>query len=421
MENPSSGRPSSEEELIYTTFSYCPRCVMIEHKGLNLMPAKVVIDLDRVWLVVECPQHGYHRTLYCSDVPFFLRTLTFTYEKSQEIADVADVEDLKKKLQYSPKSTNLPLSLELPLWDAGEFVSDEVLTERVRYFKSLYPTNREFVVKMLGKLSLDMPGLNAKAKHVISLLPQSVLLFETSYERLVHLCHLPDSVFTHPHIYPALKYYLRRGDEEQCKQELIELFKHLKAFSGVQLMVTLCISRPYADLTQLLNFMRDQCGFIRLILISMERSPNDLLSSLLKKPLEPLPKKSFDDKLAQLSLSPTPPRPPSAKRSDRSDKKSTPPPPRLHPAARPPTAAHSPELSHVESADIYELLQHVQKCSFNSSSVGDFFPLSMAAALEPFLNMMGYGHYFIRPSPFCGFITCLVNSGKSFNSYPVTR
>ncbi len=51
----------------------------------------------------------------------------------------------------------------------------------------------------------------------------------------------------------------------------------------------------------------------------------------------------------------------------------------------------------------------------------DFLPLSIAPAFEPFLNLMGYGWFYIRPSPFCGFITCLVNTERSFISYPVTR
>jgi hypothetical protein len=47
--------------------------------------------------------------------------------------------------------------------------------------------------------------------------------------------------------------------------------------------------------------------------------------------------------------------------------------------------------------------------------------MSLAAAMEPFLSVMGYGFYSIRPDPFCGFWTCLVNTEKSFYSYPVTR
>lgn len=73
------------------------------------------------------------------------------------------------------------------------------------------------------------------------------------------------------------------------------------------------------------------------------------------------------------------------------------------------------ELNQAESTDIYELLEHIQKSSHHSISIDgdnvqrevtnfhlDFFPASIGHMLEPFLNMMGYGFYFIRPSPFCG-------------------
>ncbi len=36
-------------------------------------------------------------------------------------------------------------------------------------------------------------------------------------------------------------------------------------------MVTLCVSRPYPDMSDLLRFMREQFGFIRVIVVSMER------------------------------------------------------------------------------------------------------------------------------------------------------
>ena len=56
---------------------------------------------------------------------------------------VANIEDIKAKLNYSQQSTNLPLALELLVWENGEFVSDEILKKRVDYFKSLYPVNRK--------------------------------------------------------------------------------------------------------------------------------------------------------------------------------------------------------------------------------------------------------------------------------------
>lgn len=45
-------------------------------------------------------------------------------------------------------------------------------------------------------------------------------------------------------------------------------------------MVTLCVNRPYPTLSDLLKFIREQNGFIRLLVISMERSPKELVESL---------------------------------------------------------------------------------------------------------------------------------------------
>lgn len=95
-------------------------------------------------------------------------------------------------------------------------------------------------MKILAKLAMDIPKLNQKVLFVQSLLPDYVLMLEASYERLCLLCQLQDSAFLRPNIYPALKlvlllnafntfrYYLREGDEEQCKSEMLQLFQFLK-------------------------------------------------------------------------------------------------------------------------------------------------------------------------------------------------
>lgn len=55
---------------------------------------------------------------------------------------------------------------------------------------------------------------------------------QVSYERLMLLCRLPDSIFLRPWVYPALKYFLRRGDEELCRQEIAKLVYSIQEFSG---------------------------------------------------------------------------------------------------------------------------------------------------------------------------------------------
>lgn len=53
-----------------------------------------------------------------------------------------------------------------------------------------------------------------------------------------------------------------------------------KGFSEMQLMVTLCVCRPYPNISDLLRFMREQIGFIRVIVISLERSPKEMMREL---------------------------------------------------------------------------------------------------------------------------------------------
>jgi len=43
-----------------------------------------------------------------------------------------------------------------------------------------------------------------------------------------------------------------------------------------------------------------------------------------------------------------------------------------------------------------------------SSHSTDFFPVRIGMVLEPFLRLLNQGNFHIRPSPFCGFATCIV-------------
>jgi hypothetical protein len=60
------------------------------------------------------------------------------------------------------------------------------------------------------------------------MLPGYVILLETSYERICLLSTLDDSIFLSPNIYPSVKYFLRPGDEDLCKHELLKLFQYVQ-------------------------------------------------------------------------------------------------------------------------------------------------------------------------------------------------
>lgn len=377
-QNNSKQQSEEQEQIIYSTASICPRCALIDQKGLNLLPAKVYQHKDKVWLSLECETHGLHRTLYCSNVEFFKSTLSFNFNENDPFKnkDPPDIEDMKKKMNFSSQNQNLPLMMEIPLWENGNYVENDQLQKRIENIKSLYPPNRNFVLKILGKLAPEVNELNEKAKFVENLVRGGTLILEASYERLCLLCELEDSIFLRPSVFPALKYFLREGDEEQCESELTNLFQYLKSFTGIQLMVTFCVCKPYPNLKRIISFVRQEIGFIRLVVLSMERSPKYLIDSLKQR-------QGFSKEV--------------------------------------PTPQDVSNIEPIDTVDIYELLETIGKSTGFSISPDDFFPLSMASAMEPFLNLMGYGFFYIRPSPFCGYATCLVNTDKSFYSYPVTR
>eukprot|EP01119_Soliformovum_irregulare_P025878 TRINITY_DN9697_c0_g1_i2.p1 TRINITY_DN9697_c0_g1~~TRINITY_DN9697_c0_g1_i2.p1 ORF type:complete len:329 (-),score=54.43 TRINITY_DN9697_c0_g1_i2:6-905(-) len=256
---------------------------MMERKGLNWQPATVFERNERIWLSLNCAQHGFIETLYCSNAEFFHRMSSFSINNLDQSKPPVDMEDLKERLQFSQDYSNLPLVMELPLWENGQFVSDDVIVQRIESFKRMYPPQRSFLLKVLAKLANDMAILNQKIRFVATLLPSSPIILETSYERICLLCQLEDSVFLLSNIYPALKYYLDQGNEGECQSELTQLFQHLKSFTNIQMMVTVSLNRPYPSLKSLMRFIREQVGFIRVFVISMERSPKQLLHSLSQK------------------------------------------------------------------------------------------------------------------------------------------
>jgi uncharacterized radical SAM superfamily Fe-S cluster-containing enzyme len=72
------------------------------------------------------------------------------------------------------------------------------------------------------------------------------------------------------------------------------------------------------------------------------------------------------------------------------------------------------------SADPMELLSMFEEMTGGEISQSDFFPASVGCILEPFIALMGMGSYNIRPSPFCGFATLLINS-DTLHSVPLSR
>jgi hypothetical protein len=443
---------------LYRTRSLCPLCTLTPpHRGVGReewTPARVEArygtasqkDEDvrpseagggedaGVYLVCECPRHGDTAGVcVSSDVEWFMRMRQFTFGGARtpehdgsprsdgdssasspdvrrdpgDSSHVPDVEDLASRMQYAPTSKNLPLVVELALFEEGKFVDDADIVHKIHYYRSIYPARRHFVLKLTARGATDIASLNEKIVFASGHVPrETVLVIETTYERLCLLCRIRDDsgCFVRPNIFPGLKYFLKEGDEEQCIAELTRLFRELKAFSGLSMAVTLCVSPPFPRLERLLKFIRQEYGFIRLVTISFERSPAALVESIQRSGQggggsETGAAGAGADPFSAVAA-----------------------------AARDPFAAvaaaargSSETLPYHENADIFTLLRHIQAESGGSLSTDDFFPAALGEALEPFLRLIGYGWFYIRPSPMCAFGTVLVNTEKTFDSTPLSR
>eukprot|EP01090_Pellita_catalonica_P020906 TRINITY_DN7683_c0_g1_i1.p1 TRINITY_DN7683_c0_g1~~TRINITY_DN7683_c0_g1_i1.p1 ORF type:complete len:536 (-),score=55.00 TRINITY_DN7683_c0_g1_i1:5-1612(-) len=193
------------------------------------------------------------------------------------------MEDLAKTFPITKE--NLPMVVEFPIWHADEFLSDDAIRSGIEKIKSQYSKlgDKRFILKILGKLAVDIPQLNTKSLLCASLLSGTPILMEVSYERLILLSELEDSIFKNPWVYPSLRYFLRQGDEELFLTEMATLFQSISLFKGIQIVLTISISRPFPRLHDFLTLARSHIGFIRIIIFSLERPPMDILSSLRKK------------------------------------------------------------------------------------------------------------------------------------------
>jgi len=357
----------TNDVVLYTTYTICARCVLIDKKGLLWKDAAVVRRGDHVWLTLKCKSHGIQETLYCADAEFFERMLRFNPETVFK-EQLPDIEDLRNMMNYGKTTNNFPLIMELSIWEnnVGFLPKPQIEAELLKY-KSFFPPAKKFVLKVCGKTTKDLETCNSMIEWIASLVPENPIMVELSFERLIILSRLQGSVFFNPRIFPAVKYTLQPGDEDLCCDELSQLFAHLQTYSGVQLVVTIGMDRPFAKLDKVLALLRSQVRFVRFIIIGTERSPRQLMQSLASDSKEPK------------------------------------------------------DLRNSEwNNDPYELLKHIQEASGHTILLDDFFPASIGMALEPLLSVLGYGNFNIRPSPFCAFATCLVNTAK-ISSFPVNR
>jgi hypothetical protein len=359
-------------KVLYHTFSLCPKCTILEKEtNLILKKAEVQEKEECIWLSVKCNIHGIQDTLLTKNVEWYHRM--WKLAGKIEEASITDIEDLKKKKRLG--SNNIPIINEISIYENDAYLSESEIDNQLRKIQSRYNNDDSFILKITGRNSEinNIQKLNEMILYIFQKTPTSVLLtVQVTVERLIALTELPNSCFSKGRIYPNVKYYLTRGQEKECMDEFMQTTIALKSFAGCQLIVSISMESPIPDLSSILAYLRVQRGFIRFIEIIIERSTKHIMESI-------------------------------------SNVKST-------------KRGYSGMQgnAYIDSLDPYEVLRQIEDLSEKTLLVNDFFPLRMGSVLEPFLPILGYAKYKIRPSPHCGYGACLINSEKYFST-PITR
>uniref|UniRef100_A0A6B2L384 Uncharacterized protein n=1 Tax=Arcella intermedia TaxID=1963864 RepID=A0A6B2L384_9EUKA len=352
----------------------CPQCTVVQESGFVPKPAEIVEWYDKIWLVVNCNIHGSQETLLTSNVPWFQKMWSATRTNIME-QSIEDIEDLKKRKR--PKPQTMPIIVELPVYLNDVFLSTDEIDSQLKKIQLTFPAGTDYILKVSGKLSDDMAEMS-KIVNYIHAKTDVYILVQVSFERLIILSKLEDSCFSKGRVFPSLKYYLKKGDEKQCLDEIGMTFQALKVFDDMKISVSILMEKPLADLSSLLAYLRMQIGFVKFIEMIVERSPSHIKSSM---------------KTVNTSQIPEP-----MQASLRYERKNI----------------------YTDIIDPFELLKTIEEGTAKTISESDFFPVSMGNALSPFLSILGYGRFNINPSPFCGFGTILVTSNEHF-SVPFTR
>jgi hypothetical protein len=323
---------------------------------------------------VRCNIHGCQETLVCSNVPWYNKMWSVANVSFNDCS-IVDMEDLKKKRKT--RTQVLPFIVELNVFMNDQFLKTEDIDAQLKHIRLTYPKNIDYIIKISGKLVNDMEVMSQIVLDVHAKTNARILV-QVSVERLIILSKLPNSCFYKSRIYPSIKYFLVKGEEKLCLDDIIQVIGALKAFDGIKLAVSVSVEKPMADLSSLLAFLRVQYKTVKFIEIVIERSPKNILKAMNTIPsTQNIPKQMMATNMERKNI-------------------------------------------YTDIVDPYDVLQTIQEVTDGTISINDFYPVSMAQIFEPFLPNLNIERYQFRPSPFCGYGTVLVNNDEYF-SVPFTR
>jgi hypothetical protein len=371
-----SSSVTARDVVLYNSYSLCPRCSFVERKGAGTdqwKKASVVEDRSgHVHQIVSCTEHGEQRVTVCSDSKFFFKMLKYTPGVMDTTKNtVLDIEEIDRRIHYkNTQFMNHPLVIDVDLYMAGsgtDFVDDDTLLRNITQASTSVPPNKNYILRLNGKLTREIVKLNSKIRRVLERqrsTGENPILLELTYDRIMELSKLHDTVLLDSLIHPSIQVYVQHGNEEQDAEELQRAFHILRGISNMQVVIRLVISRPLPNLDRILRDIRfNMRGFTRFVIIEVERTPKQIMTQF---------KQEIDQEATTM--------------------------------------------------DPLDVLRLIESSTQGQIKIEDFYPASVGMVLEPFLNFMGMGRYNIRPSPWCGFATCLVNTGEGgLDSVPLPR
>ncbi len=368
---------------IYQTYSLCPICSFIDPpsnalskwNGKTLVKAQVIQLNNQIHFETQCPKHGKKSFLYCSHANFFHNILSFTpglldIPRQKKKVATLDMEDLYERIkEVGQHIENKPLIVEMDLFSQqGEQVqwfSRQFIAKQLSRIQSIMQ-DCNFILKINGKTVDQLEKFNDNVWNVLTLLQGSknLVLLELTFDRIQLLSRLSNSCLENSQVYPSIHLYIQKDDEETNLQELSVSLQVLnQQFTNLQIVVRIVVARhALPDLRAFLLLLRGMKGFIKFIILDLERDTTLILQQL---------QNSSSDTVYQL--------------------------------------------------DCVVLLQKIEQETSGEIAVSDFYPLSVAMVLEPLFQLLKYGSFNIRPSPFCAFATMLINTPVAFQSVPLSR
>eukprot|EP00041_Stephanoeca_diplocostata_P028804 m.832793 g.832793 ORF g.832793 m.832793 type:complete len:692 (+) comp23440_c0_seq2:168-2243(+) len=371
----------------YRTLSSCPISTICDRDGIVWEPAEVVELRGKVYLHVFSPKYGDVYTILCNNARFFervsrrqMRCATQSPNCHRSLGELcqnafphttaaahpavvpgsgaaanAATAALRHVAQRLPETCAV---LDVTLFDQNAYLSDRELDD-----VCLSVAKSSLAIRLETKLADDIPMINAKLLHIAELMKGRTVIADMPHDRLIQLAALPNTALVKRCITPAVTYYLRRFEEAQCHQELVETLSALSRVTGIDVFVTIHVEYPFPELDSLLTMLRNHNDKVRLIRLVVSRPMKQIVHAT--------------EQLQCFKLQNTP---------------------------------FTPNLDtpHEPSVDFYELLEQIDAATSGDITPDDFVALSSAALLEPLVETVKQVRVTLRPCDTTGALAVLV-------------